>query len=291
MSIVLQLLFNISISSLLFGLIAASFSLIYNVTKISHLAHGGVVLAAGYIMFWLMNLGVPLWLTVILTLLISTFLGFSLNALVYERLRKRQKISIVSSLIASIALLVLIQAVILALFKSRTKIIPLDIKSSLPLEIGGAFLTTWHLVIIGSSIIFLLALAFLLKKTKLGVAMRAVSDNEEVAEIIGINSKKIRSSAFVIGSFLAGVAGILAAVELNLDPNMGVIHAVTAFGRAVVGGIGSIPGALLGSFIIETGEHLGAWFWTSAYKQVISFILVFVFLIWRPQGILGRKQL
>lgn len=290
MSLVLQLVFNISISSLLFGLLAAGFSLIYSVTKIVHLAHGGVVLASGYIMFWFISSGSPLWLTVIFTLIFATLLGFFLNFLVYEKLRQNRKISILSSLVASLALLVLIQAFLLAFFKSRTKIIPLDIKSLPPLEIGGAFFTLWHLVIVGTSIIFLLALAFLLKKTKLGVAMRAVSDNEEVAEIVGINSQKIRQTAFVIGSFLAGVVGILAAVELNLDPNMGVLHSVVSFSRAVVGGIGSIPGALLGSFIVETGEHLGAFFWTSSYKNVISFILVFAFLIWRPQGILGKKQ-
>jgi len=88
---------------------------------------------------------------------------------------------------------------------------------------------------------------------------------------------------------LAGVTGILAAVEFNLDPNMGVSYAIAAFGRAVVGGIGSIEGALLGSFLLETSEHLTAWFWTATYKQVISLLIVFIFLIWRPQGILGSK--
>jgi len=108
---------------------------------------------------------------------------------------------------------------------------------------------------------------------------------------VGISARVSRRNAMLIAATVCSIAGILASLEYNLDPNQGVDIAIKDFSRAVIGGVGSVPGAMLGSFVIQTAEELGGWFWNAAYKQVISLMLVFIFLIWKPTGILGKKKI
>ena len=129
-----------------------------------------------------------------------------------------------------------------------------------------------------------------MKKTKIGKAMRAVADNKEMAEVVGISSERIYSLAFVVGSAIAGVAGILVGLEQNLEPMMGTNLMIKGFTGAIIGGIGSVPGAILGSFLLGFAENFGIWFLPSGYKDAIAFIILFIFLLFRPQGILGIKK-
>ena len=120
--------------------------------------------------------------------------------------------------------------------------------------------------------------------------MRAVSDNKDVAEIVGISSEKIYSWSFIIGSAIAGVAAILIGLEQNLDPYMGTNLMIKGFAAAIIGGIGSVYGAVLGAFLLGVVENFGIWYLPSGYKDAIAFILLFIFLLFRPQGILGIKR-
>ena len=129
-----------------------------------------------------------------------------------------------------------------------------------------------------------------MKKTKIGKAMRAIADNRDVAEIIGISSEKIYSWSFVIGSAIAGVAAILISLEQNITPTMGTNLMIKGFAGAIIGGVGSVSGAILGSFLLGLVENFGIWFLPSGYKDAIAFILLFAFLLFRPQGILGIKN-
>ena len=129
-----------------------------------------------------------------------------------------------------------------------------------------------------------------MKKTKIGKAMRAVADNKDVAEIIGISSEKIYSWSFIVGSAIAGAAAILIPLEQNLTPTMGTNLMIKGFTGAIIGGVGSVPGAILGSFLLGLVENFGIWFLPSGYKDAIAFVLLFVFLLFRPQGILGIKN-
>jgi branched-chain amino acid transport system permease protein len=129
-----------------------------------------------------------------------------------------------------------------------------------------------------------------MKKTKLGKAMRAVSDNKDVAEVLGISAEKIYSWSFIIGSIIAGIAGILVGLEQNLEPTMGTKLMIKGFTGAVIGGIDSVPGSILGSFLLGLAENFGIWFLPSGYKDAIAFIILFIFLLFRPQGILGIKK-
>jgi branched-chain amino acid transport system permease protein len=159
------------------------------------------------------------------------------------------------------------------------------------IKFGSAIITSLQIGIIVTSIVVLILLVFLMKGTKIGKAMRAVADNKETAEIIGINSEKIYAWSMVIGSVVAGIAGVLIGLEQNLTPTMGTYLVVKSFAGVVIGGIGSISGAVLGSFLLGLIENVGIWFLPSGYQDAITFAVLFIFLVLRPQGILGIKNI
>jgi len=129
-----------------------------------------------------------------------------------------------------------------------------------------------------------------MKKTRIGKAMRAVADNKDMAEVIGISSEKIYSAVFMVGSAVAGIVAILVGLEQNLEPTMGTNLMIKGFTAAIIGGIGSVPGAILGSYLLGFAENFGIWFLPSGYKDAIAFIILFIFLLFRHQGILGIKK-
>ena len=120
--------------------------------------------------------------------------------------------------------------------------------------------------------------------------MRAVAGNKDAAEIVGISAEKIYSRSFIIGSAIAGIAAILVGLEQNLQPMMGTNLMIKGFTAAIIGGIGSVPGAILGSFLLGFAENYGIWFLPSGYKDAIAFVILFIFLLFRPYGILGIRK-
>lgn len=287
-SIFLQLLINGIIVGAIYALVASGFSLIYSTNKFVHFAHGGVIVLSAYFLFWLFSsLGLNFVVAILLTVLFSALLGYLLNKFFYKPFRAK-KASASILLVSSIALLILLESVALLLFGADVKTIDL-IKTSKGIEIAGAIITPLQLVIIFVSVVLFFGLYLLMKKTKIGKAMRAVTDNKDVAEIIGISSEKIYSWSFVIGSAIAGVAAILISLEQNITPTMGTNLMIKGFTGAIIGGVGSVPGAILGSFLLGLVENFGIWFLPSGYKDAIAFILLFAFLLFRPQGILGIK--
>jgi branched-subunit amino acid ABC-type transport system permease component len=202
---------------------------------------------------------------------------------------RRKKASNVILLIASVALLILIESLVLLLFGADVKTIDyLEIAKGW--EFFGAIITPLQIVIIIISLILLVLLFIFMKKAKIGKAMRAVADNKEAAEIVGISSEKIYSWAFIIGSAIAGIAGVLVGMEQNLEPTMGTNLIIKGFTAAIIGGIGNVPAAILGSFLLGFAENFGIWFLPSGYKDAIAFVILFIFLLFRPQGILGIRR-
>ena len=128
-----------------------------------------------------------------------------------------------------------------------------------------------------------------LKKTTLGKALRAVSDNKEIASTLGINTEKITMITFAIGSALAAVAGILIGIEQNLEPSMGFMAILKGFTAAIIGGLGNIQASVLGGFFLGIIENLGIWFLPSGYKDAIAFVILILFLLYRPYGLFGMK--
>jgi len=283
-----QLLINGLIAGAIYALVASGFSLIYSTCKFIHFAHGATIAFSAYFLYFLFSgLGLSFWPSVILAIIFGALLGWLMNKFIYKKLRKR-KASNVILLIASFALLILLESLILMLFGADVKTIGY-IKIAKGLEFLGAIITPLQIVIIVVSIILLILLWIFMKRTKIGKAMRAVADNKEVAEVVGISAEKIYSWSFIVGSAIAGIAGILVGLEQNLEPTMGTNLMIKGFTGAIIGGIGSVPGAVLGSFLLGIVENFGIWFLPSGYKDAIAFTLLFIFLLFRHQGILGIK--
>jgi len=289
MSLVTQLVINSLIAGAIYALVAAGFSLIYSTCKFIHFAHGSTIAIAGYVLFLFFNiLGLNIVFSILISILFAGFIGYLMNRFVYRQLRNR-KASNAVLLIASFGLLIFFESLVLLIFGADVKAIGL-IKIAQGISIGGAIITPLQIVIIISSFILLIILYIFMKNSKIGKAMRAVADNRDVAEIVGISAEKIYSWSFVIGSSIAGIAGILVALEQNIEPALGTGLMIKGFTAAIIGGVGSVPGAILGAFLLGFAENFGIWFLPSGYKDAIAFVLLFIFLLFKPNGILGISR-
>ena len=284
-----QLLANSLIIGSIYALVACGFSLIYSTNRFVHFAHGAAVAASAYVAYFLaVQLSTSFALAVVLTLVFAAALGAAMFKLVYAPLQRR-KASTVILLIASVALLILIENIILLLFGADVKAFT-DMGPSHSLTILGATVTTLQLGIIGVAIVLLVLLYFFMQKTKMGMTMRAVADNKELANVMGIDSQRIGLYGFMIGSVLAAIAGILVGLEQNLEPTMGTHLMIKGFTGAIIGGVTSVPASILGSFLLGIAENFGIWWLPSGYKDAIAFGLLFLFLLFRPTGLFGIKR-
>lgn len=289
MSLFNQLLINGIIAGAIYALVASGFSLIYNTCKFANFAHGAVVAFSAYMVYLFFSIfGVNFGFSVLFALVFASLFGWCLNCFVYKRFRERKASNSVL-LIASFGLLILIESLILMLFGADVKTINY-LQISRGIEIFGAIITPLQIFIVISSVIIFLWLFFFMKKTKLGKAMRAVSNNKDAAEIIGINSENIYSWSFVIGSLIAGIAGILIGLEQNLEPTMGTSLIIKGFTAAIIGGIGNVYGAVLGALLLGLAENFGIWYLPSGYKDAIAFVILFIFLLFKPKGLFGVKR-
>lgn len=284
-----QLLANSLVIGSIYALIACGFSLIYSTNRFMHFAHGISVVISSYILFFLFSgLGLPFYLACILTIIFSALFGLGINKAIYQPLRRRRSSNIIL-LVASIGILILFENLILLIFGASIKTLGY-IKVTKGLEILGATITPLQIITIIISIILLILLYLFMQKTKLGRNMRAVSDNPELASIIGISHKRISDYSFIIGSGLAAIAGILIALEQNLQPTIGTYFIIKGFTGAIVGGITSVPGSIIGSYLLGIAENYGIWFLPSGYKDAIAFVLLFIFLLFKPTGLFGINK-
>ena len=287
MEIILQILINGVLAAAVYGLIAGGLSFLYATTKIFHLAHGVVVVGGGYAFWWAAaKLGWPLWLSILFAIALAAAVGILMNEFVYEVLRKKGTKGL-GYLIATLALLMLGTALVLALFGAAPKTLDFETASH---DFEGVVITTLQFWIIATSALLLGIFYWITKFTKFGKAMRATADNETVAEILGIDTKRIRRFAFALSSILAAAAGILIGLEFNLDPNMGVLLAVKGFAAAVIGGVGSFGGAIIGSLIIGIVEQVVVWFGGAGWRNAATFLILFLFLLLKPSGLFGNKR-
>ncbi len=214
-------------------------------------------------------------------------MGLAIDRLVYYLLRK-QKASNLIFLLASFGIFIFIQNMIQLIYGAQI----LTIRTG-PVVVGhhvlGAVITDIHILILVSSITLSVALWLYVKYSKLGKAMRAVADDPVAASVVGINSEVIIMAVFFIGSALAGAAGILISLETNLEPTMGFNAILKGMIAAIIGGIGSIPGAVLGGYFLGLAENLGIWKIQAGWKDAIAFAILIIFLLFRPGGIMGIK--
>ncbi len=287
--IVSQLIANSLIIGSIYALVACGFSLIYSTNRFVHFAHGASVAASAYVAYWItVQLGVNFALGVVLTLIFAGLFGGAMYLGVYVPLQRRKSSNVIL-LIASVALLILIENLILLAFGA-------DVKSftqfgiSQTIDVLGATVTALQLFIVGTSIVLLVSLYFFMKNTALGVRMRAVADNKDLAKVMGIDAKRVALYSFMIGSALAGIAGILVGLEQNLEPTMGTNLMIKGFTGSIIGGVTSVPASILGSYLLGIAENFGIWYLPSGYKDAIAFGLLLLFLLFRPQGLFGINK-
>ena len=289
MGVFAQLTVNGLIAGSIYALVASGFSLIYATNRFMHFAHGISVVVGAYILFWTFSLlGLNFYVAILLTLILSGFFGLLIYRLVYMPLQNKGASNVIL-LIASLGLLILFENLIQAIFGADVKTIGY-IKVAQGITILGAIITPLQISIILTSIALLIGLYFFMKKTKLGRNMRAVADNRELASIVGINYRRVADYSFIIGSVLAGIAGILIGLEQNLEPTMGTILIIKGFTGAVIGGLTSVPASVLGSYLLGFAENYGIWWLPSGFKDAIAFVLLFIFLLFKPSGLFGINK-
>lgn len=288
MNILPQLVLNSIIAGAIYALVALGFNLIYGATKFFNFTHGAVAVAGTYgFLFFGKTLGLNLFLSVFIGVAVAATIGYGLDKLVYRPLRKR-KASNMSLLIASLGAFTALQAIIAIIFTSQFQTLWKNYSAQKIYEIFGGVITQIQLVILASVIIITATLFFVLKKTLFGKTVRAVSDDEEAAKIIGLNTDKIISRIFIIGSAIAGLAGILVGFDTGVEPTMGMNLLLKGVVASIIGGAGSITGGFAGAFLLGFAENFGIWKISGEWKDAIVFALLIIFLLFRPQGIIRK---
>ncbi len=291
MDIYLQLLWNSTALAALFALSTAAFSVVYSVTRVLYVAVGGVVLVSGYVFYFSLTHGFG-WLgAVVFAVVISGALGWILNTFVYENLRRSRPITGTAGMLASVAVLIVLQNLALLLWSSQTIVVHSVFDTWSPWIVAGVRVSVLSVVTLAVAAVLIVALFLFMRCSRTGRAMRAVSDHEEMAEVVGVNTRRIRQLTFVGCSALAGVAGILAALHFNLEPSRAVNYAIEPFSVAVVGGLGSVGGAVVGAFLFQLLSNLGGYWFAAGLRTLFTFIVAFLFLLLRPQGLFGKKRI
>jgi len=288
MEIIPQLIINSLIAGAIYALVALGFNLAYGATRFFNLAHGVMTIIGGYLFFYLTkSLGWNIYLAVISGVLLAGFLGYGLDKMIYQPLRKRKASNMVL-LVASLGAFTVLQALIAILFTSQFRTLSDGVYEPRIFEILGGVITQTQLIILLSAVLATLGLVGLLYKTQLGQAVRAISDDEEVAKIVGLDTDKIIGQVFFISSVIAGLGGILVGFDTGIEPTMGLGLLLKGVIASIVGGIGNIFGGVLGAFFLGFVENFGIWKISGEWKDAIAFTLLIVFLIFRPKGILGK---
>ena len=288
MNIFLQQLINgLSVGSI-YAVIALGYTMVYGIIRLINFAHGEIMMMGAYFAFiTVFATGMPFYMVLIVSMVMAAVLGVTIESLAYKPLRKAPRIS---ALITAIGMSLFLQNLALVIFRADPKIMPAIIPKR-PIMIGPLQIGTVTVTTIALSIFFMVLLDFFVKKTKPGKSMRAVSEDKEASLLMGINVNKTISITFAIGSALGALGGVLYSVAYTqVFPTMGVMPGLKAFVAAVLGGIGLIPGAMLGGFVIGMIETIAKAYISSQWSDAIVFGILIIVLLIKPTGILGKNE-
>ena len=286
MNILPQILMNGLIASSVYGLIALGFNIIYGTVKFFDLAYGVTLVLGGYGMLYFgKSLGLPIYISIIISLLICGVFGYLCYRLVYSKLAKRKATNMIY-LVASLGIFTVVQAIIAILFTSQFQTITTKIGGIV--RLGSVVVTNIQITTIFLFVLISIFCGVLFKFTRLGKAIRAVSDDAEVSSIIGIPTQKIIGLVFLLGSIVGGVAGIMVAYDSGVEPTMGFSLILKGVIAAIIGGVGNIWGGIFGALMLGMIENLGIWKFSAEWKDIIAFGVLILFLIFRPQGVFKK---
>lgn len=287
MSFITYLINGISLGSV-YAIIALGYTMVYGIAKMLNFAHGDVIMIGSYTVFVTVStLGLPTPVGMILSIVLCTILGITIEAIAYKPLRGAS--SSLAVLITAIGVSYFLQNVALLIFGANTKAFTSVVNID-PIQIAGITITGETIVTIVTCIVIMVSLTLFVNKTKAGQAMLAVSEDKGAAQLMGINVNATISLTFAIGSGLAAIAGMLLCSSYPaLTPYTGSMPGIKAFVAAVFGGIGSIPGALIGGLILGVIEILSKAYISSQLSDAIVFLVLILVLLIKPTGILGKK--
>lgn len=274
----------------IYALVALGYTMVYGIVKLINFAHGDFIMVGGYISIATIPLiaatGAPGWLCVIAAVVGCALLGVTTERVAYKPLRNSPRIS---ALITAIAVSLMLQNLFLLLFSSSGRPFP-EIITVPDITIGGVKLGGLTVVTIAISVVIMIALQLFVKNTRMGKAMRAVSENNNAAQLMGINVNTTISLTFAIGSGLAAIAAVMYCSAYPLvDPYLGSMLGLKAFIAAVLGGIGIIPGAMFGGIIIGVIESLTKAYISSQLADAVVFGVLILVLLVKPTGIFGKN--
>ncbi|SBT19231.1 High-affinity branched-chain amino acid transport system permease protein LivH [Marinomonas gallaica] len=299
MDIVLQQLVNGLTLGSVYGLIAIGYTMVYGIIGMINFAHGDVYMVSSYLtaiaialfsFFGLDSFPIIIFGTLIFTIIVTGAYGWVIERVAYRPLRNSSRLSV---LISAIGMSLILQNYVQISQGARQQGIPTMLSGAIRFDIGDGFvqITYMKLFILFAAFLGMGVLTYIIQKTKLGRMCRATQQDRKMASILGINTDRVISSVFVIGAAMAALAGVLVTLDYGaFDFYVGFIIGIKAFTAAVLGGIGSLPGAMLGGVILGLSEALFAGLISSDYKDVFSFSLLVIILIFRPSGLLGKPE-
>ena len=285
----LQYLINgISIGSV-YAIIALGYTMVYGIAKMLNFAHGDIIMVGAYISFSVTSyLGLPPFVSILISMAVCTVLGILIEGLAYRPLRGAPSLAV---LITAIGISYFLQNAAQLIWGSAPKNFT-SIVTFEPLKLFGGQLTITGEVIITivTSALIMVALTLFTGKTKMGKAMRAVSEDRDAAQLMGIHVNRTISATFAIGSALAAIAGVLLCSTIpTLQPTTGSMPGIRAFTAAVFGGIGSIPGAMLGGVLLGVIETFSKAYLSTQFSDAIVFLVLIIVLLVKPAGLLGKQ--
>ncbi|MFJ7927770.1 branched-chain amino acid ABC transporter permease [Peribacillus sp. NPDC096448] len=288
MELIQQLVNGISLGSI-YALIALGYTMVYGIVKLINFAHGDVFMVGSFVGFYAITV---MDLSFIPALLISmvacAIFGVLIERIAYKPLRNATRIA---ALITAIGVSLLIENGLIYIRGAQPEAYPNNVLPMDKLDILGVSISSQSILILSVSIFLMIILQFVVHKTKIGKAMRAVSFDSEAAKLMGINVNNTISATFAIGSALAGAAGVIFGIYyIKIEPLMGVLPGLKAFVAAVLGGIGIIPGAMVGGLLLGVIEALVSAAGYSLWRDGVAFVVLILILIFLPQGLFGKNK-
>lgn len=283
----IQQLVNGLILGSVYALLALGYTMVYGILKLINFAHGDIYMLGAFIGYYLISVfHLNFFVVLVLTMMITACIGMLIEFLAYRPLRHSTKIA---ALITAIGVSFLLEYGMQYFVGSEKRAFP-QVVEKVRYNLGLFTIDSYQVIILVTSLVLMLGLQFIVKKTKMGKAMRAVSVDSDAAQLMGINVNTTISFTFALGSALAGAAGVLIGLYYNsIEPLMGMAPGIKSFVAAVLGGIGIIPGAALGGIVIGILETFTYVLGISTYKDAVVYVILILILLVRPSGILGKN--